>query len=150
MVVNFGQWDLGWPRQRRTPVDEYAGIVAEFVHSLGTNRHKVIWMTNNPVEGDGKYGYFECPKREWRDLQQIAHYNDAANTIMRKNHIRIWDTTAVLNDVFDRTFDHAHFAPWVKGGLMTALQARVDWNWRAAPGNASVVEDTGSSSLRIG
>jgi len=129
IVANFGQWDAGWPEGHSTPVEEYGALVADLVaNATGPRRRKFVWMTNNPADaGAGGSGYFECPKREWRDLRLMAAYNEAANRVMRAHGVPVWDSVGVLGDVFDRTFDTAHFSPWLtrhlREPLMEALEA---------------------------
>ena len=140
IVANFGQWDAGWPEGRITPVEEYGALVAALVAKATGARRRFVWMTNNPADTGENWRYFACPKTEWRDLRVMAAYNEAANRVMRAHGVPVWDTVGVLGDVFDRTFDHAHFSPWLtrnlREPLMEAWEATCPIEDRG-PGHAS-------------
>jgi len=116
IVVNFGQWDVGFPGGRMTTISEYKHNLEDFVQNY-RYIDRVIWMTTNPFGDDHRgraaHGFGECPPQEHRFPHIIQDLNTVAADIMQKARVPTWDTFRVLFQVFDFSFDGAHYDEYI-------------------------------------
>ena len=51
-VINFGQWDAGWPEAQLTKTEDYGRKVEAFIRDalfmVSDDSSRLIWMTTNP------------------------------------------------------------------------------------------------------
>jgi hypothetical protein len=117
VVVNFGQWDLGWPSGYMTRYEEYRKKVDWVLSAFLAVRPRdgLVWVTVNP---------YPLPQRcaaEWRFLDLIERFNEGARAAAAAYNVTVWDTYDVLKHVFDLTYDGNHYKFPVATGTSLAL-----------------------------
>jgi hypothetical protein len=133
VLVNFGQWDLGWPSGFMTRYRDYLKDVDRVMHSYLAVRepHSLIWATINPHPLPRR-----CAK-EWRFLDLIERFNKGATVTAMAWNVSVWDTYSVLKHVFDLTYDGSHghyrFPDAVRASLLRLLTDRDRAQGRSQP-----------------
>ena len=134
VIVNFGQWDLGWPSGFLTPFREYVKDVNRVLQAYLAVREpeSLIWATINPHPLPRR----PCTK-EWRFLDLIERFNEGATAAAKVSNVSVWDTYSVLKHVFDLPYDGAHGHYWfpdaVRASLLRLLTERNGALGRSAP-----------------
>ena len=124
VIVNFGQWDLGYPNGFMTPFRDYVKDVHRVLQSYLAVRepNSLIWATINPHPLPRR-----CAK-EWRFLDLIERFNEGATAAAKASNVSVWDTYSVLKHVFDLTYDgisgHYRFPDAVGASLLSLLTER--------------------------
>ena len=118
VIVNFGQWDLGWPSGFMTPFREYVKDVNRVLQAYLAVREpeSLIWATINPHPLPRR----PCTK-EWRFLDLIERFNEGATAAAKVSNVSVWDTYSVLKHVFDLPYDGAHGHYWFPDAVRASL-----------------------------
>ena len=118
IVFNVGHWDAGWPNKHMTTVEDYQSNLRKIIGQM-SHKKKLIWMTSNPHSHMGQIK--TCPPTDWRNLDVLGRYNQAATFIMNEYNIPVWDTFSPLKHVFDMTFDESHYSAPITDCIRSSL-----------------------------
>lgn len=122
IVLNFGQWYLGWPGGSMTTVHEFETILTKFLGSF-EQRSKLIWMTTNPMPSIYENGHEDvCPPKDWRQPYAIQDYVHVEKRLMRRFNVPVWDTFYRLLDAYDLGFDQYHYTTPLTNAIIAPLQ----------------------------
>ena len=126
-IFNLGQWHFSWAaadRLRLTP-EEYGVALTQLIESLDvTLRHRLLWisMTPHPIPwGDHNH----CPPVEWRCPHMIFKYHEESMRVMRNLGIATVDALPIRFDVFDLSYDGAHYERFLARGIFVQLATAI-------------------------
>jgi len=123
-LVNFGQWDAGWPNGKFTSVEDYGKKVENFVKDALTlfsdDKSRIVWMSTNP-HPKPHVELKACPPKDWRFPHVLRDYNKKSNAIMARHGVAVFNTFDTLMDVFDESYDGAHYGPKITRALRWPL-----------------------------
>ena len=122
IVLNFGQWYLGWPGGSMTTVQEFETILTKLLGSF-EQRSKLIWMTTNPMPSIYENGHEDvCPPKDWRQPYAIQDYVHVEKRLMLRFNVPVWDTFSRLFDAYDLGFDQYHYTTPLTDAIIAPLQ----------------------------
>lgn len=109
VLLNFGQWQAGWPGKGDWPVSRYEATVRK-VLSNAVQRFagkRLVWLTTHP-HGDNAPMY-ASPPTEWRSDVLLQLYNEASVRVCREMGVEFVDVFRVADVVHDLSYDGAHY-----------------------------------------
>jgi hypothetical protein len=124
IVVNVGQWPLGFTSGAPWSYLKYRESVESLFGTLSALPAQVYWTDTNPLP---PHWYTRsCPPKDWRFPHVVAYYNDIAALSLRMfprlKSIRLFD---IAFQLWDATYDGGHYnapvGPASAQYIMTAL-----------------------------
>lgn len=110
LLVNFGQWPLGWTATQPWTFQKYRDALEIMFGQLSQYPEGalVFWLSTSPLP------YLPtttaCPPKEWRFPHIVRHYNRIAELMLQRFprlvYINIFD---MIFHLFDASYDSAHY-----------------------------------------
>ena len=125
--MNYGHWPAS--NRLRVPLTAaaYGRNVARSMAHLRGASIPTFWVSthSSPFRGD----MARCPHTDHRFLQLLRSYNDVAEAAARRYEVPFVDTWKATSDLFDLTFDGAHYAGCVINTVASMIidQMRSSW-----------------------
>lgn len=118
VVVNIGQWPIGWPAgQRPWTIRQYKQRVIDIISAIDRRAEKIrnstTWMSTHPHGLQRRVmGHGTMPPKDWRTDPYILQQNSAIRNWLSESapHIRYLDTHNIIYPLSDLSYDGgAHY-----------------------------------------
>jgi len=106
IVIHTGQWDLGWPENRITPIEEYKKYLHIVLKTLKKTKYSIYLLSNNynPLSDMIMTG------TDWRRPDVIDTYNEISKNIAKIYHVSYIDNNYEVGGVaWDSASDWCHY-----------------------------------------
>ena len=120
VFIHTGQWDLGWPENKLTPIQEYKRYLQNALKAFKEKKYDTYLLSNNY----NPLGRRIMNGRDWRRPDFIDKYNSISKIIAE-----IYDVTYIDNNyevggaAWDSASDWCHYDPKVmRAVLMNTLR----------------------------
>jgi hypothetical protein len=114
LLINIGQWPIGWPAGKRWTVDRVEGRASEMISTIHNKfphlRGQISWLSTHPLGLlRNRLGNETTPPTDWRTDPYIIEQNEAMRVFASERNITYIDTFEILYPVSDLAYDGAHY-----------------------------------------